>query len=540
MFDELDRKHLPLLFDSLYRALHDPDISELTLNQQIHCLHLAWQALASIEDPLDFGGRSLAMTLIDFQTRQPNFKPRFDAFAIFLSNYEMICAEPVIRILQSLLTYEWSGSPIVTGPRSKCLLLLKSLYKKFSANTYLAPLFRNKIIASSALTEQYQRAFAESFLSPHETLLDHPHLFTSSQKVALYEFWCTSTMEHHHKQGWAFRRMTRHFWNLGFHTDVPQSAYFGLIADRQDILHDVTRAITRQTRAVLWKPIKVKYAREQGIDLAGLTADLLARAIKAAIHRCLEENLLREGHRVWFQEGKRGEAEFKRLGVLIGLAMYNGVKSLPLDFPRMFYKKLVGEPLVLEDMKDFDPELFRGWQNLLNCDVEGLSFEYTYSVGTKLRTHVMEYTGTEASPITSENKERYIQSLFTAITDTLISTNFNALLSGLESIIPRRVLRFFSSSELQLLVAGTRVIDVRSTVELLKQVTVYDGFHPSDQVIQNLWSTLSNGTPTQFSQFLDLITASDRVPASFPANFKLTIFKSGTDEEMYVHGAGKR
>ena len=206
----------------------------------------------------------------------------------------------------------------------------------------------------------------------------------------------------------------------------------------------------------------------------------------------------------------------------------------------MFYKKLVGEPLDLEDMKDLDPELFHGWQNLLNCDVEGLSFEYTYSVGTKLRTHVMEYTGTEASPITSENKERYIQSLFTAITDTLISTNFNALLSGLESIIPRRVLRFFSSSELQLLLAGTRVIDVRSTVELLKQVTVYDGFHPSDQVIQNLWSTLSNGTPTQFSQFLDLITASDRVPASFPANFKLTIFKSGTDEEMYVHGAGKR
>jgi len=178
--------------------------------------------------------------------------------------------------------------------------------------------------------------------------------------------------------------------------------------------------------------------------------------------------------------------------------------------------------------------LYRGWQNLLGSDVEGLTFEYSYYIeDSVLRTHVMEYDGSEPRAVTPENRERYIQSLFTAMTDTLISANFNALLSGLESVIPRRVLRFFTASELQNLIAGARVIDVRATVDLLKQVTVYDGFSPSDPIIQDLWTILADCTPEQFSRFLDLITASDRIPASFPANFKLTIFKTGTDEEMY-------
>lgn len=538
MFDELDRKHLPLLFDALYRALHDPEMSELTFNQQIHCLHLAWQALVSIENPLEFGGRPLATTLVDFETREPNFKGRLDAFAVFLSKYEMFCAEPVIRVLQSLLVYQWDATVYVTGLRSKCLMLLKALHGRFSTNTYLAPLFHNKTIATTALTERHQRSFAEAFSSSQETFLDHPYLFTPSQKIALYECWSLITMEAHHKQGWSLRRLTRHFWNLGFNVDLRQSAYFGLIADRQDILHDITKAIVRRGRSVLWKPIKVKYAGEQGIDLAGLTADLLARSIKAAVLKCLEDYYLKECQGVWFAEGygtwRQAQAEFKRLGALIGLAMYNGVKSLPLDFPPMFYKKLVGEPLVPEDIKDFDPVLYRGWQNLLGSDVEGLTFEYSYYIeDSVLRTHVMEYDGSEPRAVTPENRERYIQSLFTAMTDTLISANFNALLSGLESVIPRRVLRFFTASELQNLIAGARVIDVRATVDLLKQVTVYDGFSPSDPIIQDLWTILADCTPEQFSRFLDLITASDRIPASFPANFKLTIFKTGTDEEMY-------
>lgn len=528
VFDELDRRHLPVVFDALYRALHDPEFEEATCSQQIHIIHLAWQALASIDNALEIGGRPLATTLVDLGTG----KSRLEAFSVFLGNYEMLCAEPIIRIIQSLLVYRWNGECTVEGLRGKCLKLLQFLHDKYAANTFLAPLFQNDAVGKTALSERNQRRFAEAFSYSGETILDHSYLFSDSQKAALFEFWVVANMEHQHKQGWGLRRVARHFQNMGFRYESQESAYFAIKAERQDLLHQVTEAISKRPISVLRKPMKVKYEGEQGIDLAGLTADLLSRVIKMTITRCLKLNLLRECDGVWFQEGADSPQEFRRLGLLIGLAMYNGVKSLPLDFPPMFYKKLVDEELKVEDMKEFDPELYRGWQHLFDYDVDEMYFEYTYKL-EEVQTHVMEWDGDAPRQVTPENRQQYIEALFHAATSTLITKSFESLREGLESIIPRRVLRLFTSSELQSLLAGKRVINVPETVEQLQKVTIYDGYTQEDPVIKNLWTTLSTRTPTQFAQFLDLITASDRVPASFPANFKLTIFKSGTDEEMY-------
>jgi len=529
VFGDLDRRHVPVVFDALYRALHDPDFEEATCSQQIHIIHLAWQALASIDSALEIGGRPLAMTLVDLGTG----KARLEAFSVFLGNYEMLCAEPIIRIIQTLLVYRWNGECTAEGFRGKCLKLLNFLFHKYSTNTFLAPLFQNDMVGKTALSERHQRRFAGAFSHPGETILDHPYLFTSSQKIALFEFWVVASMEYQHKQGWGLRRVARHFQNMGFHYHSHESAYFAIRPERQDLLHQVTESVAQRPISVLRKPMKVKYEAEQGIDLAGLTADLLSRVIKQAITRCLKMNLLRESTGVWFQEGANSVPEFRRLGIFIGLAMYNGVKSLPLDFPPMFYKKLVDESLKVEDMKEFDPELYRGWQHLFAYDVDDLYFEYTYKL-EEVQTYVMEWDGDSPKAVTPENRQQYIEALFRTATTTLVSGSFEALREGLESIIPRRVLRMFTSHELQSLLAGQRVIDVLETVEQLKKVTVYEGYTADDPVIQNLWTVLSAGTPAQFAQFLDLITASDRVPASFPANFKLTIFKSGSDEEMYV------
>jgi HECT-domain (ubiquitin-transferase) len=531
-FDELERKHFPILFDSLYRALHDHDMAELTFNQELHCVHLAWLALASNPSSLDLGGRPLAITLIDLQTRPTNFKARFDAFSVFLANYEAICAEPIIRILQFFVTYQWTKEPTLTPFRRKCLLLLKRLYSRHASNPFLSQLFENDIVATTALSERYSRLWAESFRLPpeQETLLDHPYIFSSSRKLAMFEFWVTATMEAHHKSGWGLRRLSRHFYNLGFRVEYPLSTYLGVQVDRKHILRDITAALTQQSLHHVWKPIKVKFVGEQGIDLAGLTSDLLARAVRQAIERCLDLGYLRENKGLsWFQEGVDQPDEFKRLGVLIGLAMYNGVKSLPLDFPPMFYKKLVGETLTVDDMRDFDFELYRGWKTLLDEDIDGLTYEYTYKLGSEVRTHIMEYDNEEPKLVTARTREHYIQSLFTAATDTLIASPFNALLAGLESIIPRRVLRFFTSAELFSLLAGTRILNVPDAISYLQQVTVYDGYTPTDPVIEYFWEVLSSSSPSQLAQFLDFVTSSDRLPRS---NFKLTIFKSGTDEEM--------
>lgn len=59
--------------------------------------------------------------------------------------------------------------------------------------------------------------------------------------------------------------------------------------------------------------------------------------------------------------------EYKLVGRVLGLAIYNGV-ALDLHFPLAFYKKLIGEKVGLEDLKLLDPDLAQGFETLLGFD----------------------------------------------------------------------------------------------------------------------------------------------------------------------------
>ena len=60
----------------------------------------------------------------------------------------------------------------------------------------------------------------------------------------------------------------------------------------------------------------------------------------------------------WFindqQEDIQTLQEYNLIGRLLGLAIYNGV-ILNIQFPLALYKKLLGYPVVLSDVKQFDP-----------------------------------------------------------------------------------------------------------------------------------------------------------------------------------------
>lgn len=55
----------------------------------------------------------------------------------------------------------------------------------------------------------------------------------------------------------------------------------------------------------------------------------------------------------WINNNSEDLQEFELIGVLIGLAIYNGV-ILDIHFPFVVYKKIMGQRCHLEDMKQFD------------------------------------------------------------------------------------------------------------------------------------------------------------------------------------------
>lgn len=61
------------------------------------------------------------------------------------------------------------------------------------------------------------------------------------------------------------------------------------------------------------------------------------------------------------------------VGLVLGLAVYNAV-LLDFPLPIALYRKLLGQPTGLRDLKEMDPPLGRSLQGLL--DLEGVSLAF--------------------------------------------------------------------------------------------------------------------------------------------------------------------
>ena len=58
------------------------------------------------------------------------------------------------------------------------------------------------------------------------------------------------------------------------------------------------------------------------------------------------------------------------IGLVLGLAVYNAV-LLDFPLPIALYRKLLGQPTGLRDLRDMDPPLGRSLQNLLDMGEAG-------------------------------------------------------------------------------------------------------------------------------------------------------------------------
>lgn len=82
----------------------------------------------------------------------------------------------------------------------------------------------------------------------------------------------------------------------------------------------------------------------------------------------------------WFSHQALEVEDFRLVGLILGLAIYNNV-ILDVHFPLVVYKKLKGFPTTLDDLKATFPQLGKGLQQLLDFegDVEN-TFLRTFEV----------------------------------------------------------------------------------------------------------------------------------------------------------------
>eukprot|EP01097_Dermamoeba_algensis_P009777 TRINITY_DN7019_c0_g1_i1.p1 TRINITY_DN7019_c0_g1~~TRINITY_DN7019_c0_g1_i1.p1 ORF type:complete len:593 (-),score=139.11 TRINITY_DN7019_c0_g1_i1:507-2285(-) len=190
--------------------------------------------------------------------------------------------------------------------------------------------------------------------------------------------------------------------------------YLVLHVKRDNIVHDTMTQLTEKSNE-LKKPLKVVFKKEKGVDEGGVKKEfflILVREIvdpKYGMFVHYEETAT-----YWFnQNSLESVSEFKMIGTIMGLAIYNSV-ILDLHFPPVVYKKLLTDKYTptLMDLTDFNPFVGRSLKALLDYegeveDVFCLTYQVTYEGFGEVKSHDL-IPGGEDIAVTTQNRQDYV------------------------------------------------------------------------------------------------------------------------------------
>uniref|UniRef100_A0A7S1KNI6 HECT-type E3 ubiquitin transferase n=1 Tax=Percolomonas cosmopolitus TaxID=63605 RepID=A0A7S1KNI6_9EUKA len=310
-----------------------------------------------------------------------------------------------------------------------------------------------------------------------------------------------------------------------------QQPYLVLQVDRNNLISSCLYQI-EMNRNNLKKPLKVKFIGEEGQDEGGVRKEmflLIVRELFNENYGMFAYNKL--GGNFWFNENTLSmESEFNLIGTVIGLALYNSI-ILDVRFPLLLYKKLCGQQPTLEDVKQADPELYRGLKQLLayTGDVEN-DFCRNFMVETEAFGEVRSFElkpGGEDIPVTKENREEYVELYVKWKYITGVQKQFDAFNRGFRSVIGE-TLELFKPQELELLVCGSPKLDFD---ELKKGARYSEGYTEDSQQIHWLWDILTEFNEDEKRRFLHFCTGSDRSPISGLSSTQLVVIPNGDDDQ---------
>jgi len=153
---------------------------------------------------------------------------------------------------------------------------------------------------------------------------------------------------------------------------------------RAHVVADALARLENLDSKHLKRPLSIEFVGEPAVDGGGptkeffrlLTTDILASPEYAMFTTNPSSKL------VWFNAATPYRlAEYRLVGTLFGLAIYNSV-IIDAPFPLALYKKLLGLRLDLEeDLAELDPELARSLQQILELEPEDVeSLELTHEI----------------------------------------------------------------------------------------------------------------------------------------------------------------
>ncbi|KAL2822037.1 hypothetical protein BJX63DRAFT_180883 [Aspergillus granulosus] len=323
--------------------------------------------------------------------------------------------------LRTLLLKNWDGNPEMSRSSSEggAVQILSVLFEERSrlgltAENFHTPFLSERLDPLEMPVQWMARVPSNKTLH----LLSYSFLFPPSALVIYFRALNYSAMSKHYE---AAMTTTRHVTQTAFggafqiQDDVgllarmktSMTTYFVLVIRRDNILTDALNQLWRRERRELMRPLKVQMGMdegEEGLDHGGVQQEffrlLMAEAFDPAYGMFTTDSRTRIS---WFQPCSWEPLyKFELLGLLMSLAVYNGL-TLPVNLPTAFYRKLLGLKVKhLEHIRDGWPELTKGLEELLRWsegdvgDIFLRTYEFGFEAFGRVETVDMEKVDRDA------------------------------------------------------------------------------------------------------------------------------------------------
>ena len=494
----------------------------------------------------------------------------------------------IVEWLRTLLLREWNGAPEMarSSATGGAVQILASMYKE-----------RNRL---GLVPQDFHTPFLSERLDPMEMpirclnrvpnnktihLLSYPFLFPPSALVTYFRAVNHWTMNKYYE---AAMTATRHFTQTAFgaiqvNDDVrvltrmktSMSTYLILVVSRDQVLPDALNQLWRRERRELMRPLKVQMGMdegEQGLDHGGVQQEFfrvaLAEALSPSYGTFTTDNRTRIS---WFQPCSLEPLyKFELLGLLLSLAVYNGL-TLPINFPTALYRKLLGLKVkYLDHIRDGWPDLARGLDELVKWkegdvgDIFLRTYEFSFEALGRVHTVDMRRVGrdsvwpapsasgstnvaadltvsdgavhekiqpeeVEADLVTNKNRHEFVKDYIFWLTDKSVRPQYEALARGFYTCLDRTALSIFTPEALKSVVEGIQEIDI---AELERHARYEGGFGPTHRVVEDFWSVVRCYSAEKRARLLEFVTASDRIPVNGISSIMFVIQKNGVGDAV--------
>lgn len=365
-------------------------------------------------------------------------------------------------------------------------------------------------------------------------LCDYPFLFDAKAKTLILQtdavLQMQLAMDEVHQ---------RNFTSLFFPVD-PANPYLVLVVSRANLVQDtLSQLMSLGLKSNdLKKPLKVVFDGEDAVDGGGVRKEFFMLLMKDLTDpKYGMFKVYDETHCIWFNENTFETHEmFSLIGLLCGLAIYNG-NIINLPFPLALYRKLLGEPVKLEDLRGMSPSLHKSLGYML--DYEGDDFEDVFvqyfeicvEAFGQVETYELKPGGRDEA-VTVENRKEYVAAYVDFLLNTAVQKQYAAFHEGFHRVLGGRVLELFHSQELMAMVVGNENYDWKELESNAEYKDDYSRDHPT---IVKLWQVFHELDLEQKKRFLLFLTGYDRIPIFGMKSVKLIVQPtSGGDEFLPV------